>query len=323
MKVRTTSIERIANSNSKQIDKALRAGKFSLLESFGCHKMRKEMQLVGLVCKIILWISERRARWRAGDFGKNLREEIGKLLNWGAPSKKRGVFPHINKGLVFGFNHPTLGEIIRLIAFCLTEYPNRNYLFPVNIAWYEQLAPVAKRMEVFGLYITPTITPSTREKMSKILDEEKMKIIDKLAKDFNYDYLARCNEFANNHDVIMIAPSATRKATIFDSFEQYEGYVKIEPTTMTLVAMSLERGKVLEECFFVPIAIKPPRSYTRRLNLFKSYTISPCTPIAPDTVKKYCKEKSRTANQRKFEHFFLLEIAEELLSSGAEYLVYP
>lgn len=323
MKVQTTSIEHIANSNSKQVANALRAGNYSLLESFGCHKMRKEMRLVGFVCRVILWISERRARRRSGEFGKNLRLQIASLLNWGAPSKILGVFPQPNRGLVFGFNHPTLGEIIRLIAVCLSEYPNRKYLFPVNIAWYEELAPVAERMEAFGLYITPTITPSTREKMSKIIDAEKMSIIDKLARDFNYDYLAGCNKFIAENNVIMIAPSATRQATVFKTSKQYCGSEKIEPPTMTLIAMSLEKANVLDNCFFVPIAIIPPDKYSRRLNLFKTYKIAPCDYIPPAVIRKNCKNKNSTSKQRMFEHFFLLAIAEELMEERAEHLVSP
>ncbi len=321
--MKKTSIRRIQNRGSKKIAEDLRANRYSILESLGCHKMRKEMRLVGIACRTILWIGECRARCRSGDFGKNLRDQIAAVLNWGAPSKVRGFFPRIQKGIVFGFNHPTLGEIIRLIAVCLMEYPNRKYLFPVNLAWYEELAPVADRMEVFGLYIVPTITPATREKMSKILDEEKMKVVDRLAKDFNFDYLSACSEFIADNQIVMIAPSATRKATVFDSFPQYQGYEKIDPATMSLIAMSLERSKQLENCVFVPIAIIPPRKYNRRLNLFKTYTISPCALIPAETVKHYIKTKDRTTNQRKFEHYFLVMLSEELMENGAEYLVYP
>lgn len=323
MKVRKISLKRLSGRSSKIVTIDLRSARYSLLESLGCTEMRKEMKKVGIACRLILWISEHLAKLRSGDFGINLRKTLGAILNWGAPTNVSNVFPHPSKGLVFGFNHPTLGEIIRLIAICVTEYPNRKYLFPVNIAWYEELAPVADRMEAFGLYIMPTITPATRDKIAKIVDEDRMKIVDRLARDFNFDYLAACTTFVENHDIIMIAPSATRQETVFMSYSQYKGGVKIEPQTMTLIAMSLSRARVLDECFFIPVAVIPPRNCSRRLNLFKHYDISTCNWISPSNVKQLCKDKSKCTGQRRFEYYFLLMIADELIDKGASRLVYP
>ena len=223
------------------------------------------------------------------------------------------MFPHLNASLVFGFNHPTLGEIIRLLAVLECEYPNKNFLFPVNIGWYEAVAPVANRMERLGLYITPTITPSTREKMSKILDDEHMKLVDKLTSEFNYDYLELCSKFVAEKNIIMIAPSATRQETVFRNRAQYYGLEKIEPPTMTLIALSLKRAKC-RDYLFVPIAVVPPKHRNRRLNLFKIYHISPCAWIPSNTTEKLCKG-------RNFEHFFLARISDELFRMGAGNLI--
>lgn len=275
--------------------------------------MRLEMVPVGIACRLILWFAELFARIGGGDFGQKLRKSIMHVLNCGAPSRINGMFPHLDTSLVFGFNHPTLGEIIRLLAILECEYPNKNFLFPVNIGWYEVVAPVANRMEKLGLYITPTITPSTREKMAKILDEEHMKLVDKLTNEFNYDYLELCSKFVAEKNIIMIAPSATRQETVFRNEAQYYGSAKIEPATMTLIALSLKRAKC-KDYLFVPIAIVPPKRRNRRLNLFKIYRISPCTWIPAENVEKLCKG-------RKFEHFFLNSIADELRNMGASNLI--
>lgn len=323
-KIRKISLEKLKDRNSKQVAKDLRAGRYSLLESIGCHDMRAEMKKIGFICRLILWVAEHLAKFRKGDYSQNLRRILGKFLKWGAPYDINGCFPHLKAGIVVGFNHPTLGEILRLLSICVLEYPDRKYLFPVNIVWYEELAPVAKRMEVFGLYITPTITPATREKMEKyVTDPQAAKIVDVLTKGFNMDYLETSAEFARNGDILMIAPSATRQATVFQDPWCHEGSEHIEPQTMTLIAMNLIRSKTINDCIFLPVSVAPPRYSNRRLNLFRKYLIISSGWLKADTVKHLCAEKNEESGDRKFEHFFLLAIADELLRVRRDDLVEP
>ncbi|MCQ2571258.1 MAG: hypothetical protein MJ154_03365 [Candidatus Saccharibacteria bacterium] len=321
MKANTVSIEYIGELDSKTITNDLRSAKYSIIESFGFHQMKKEMSKIGTACRLVLWYSEKTAK-KKGNRGHNLRKAMSRLLDWGAPSKVRGFFPHVRTGFVFGFNHPTLGEILRLVSICFTEYPDRKYLFPVNIAWYEELAPVAERLEAFGLYITPIVTPSAKEKLSEGLGEESMHIIDNLARKFNNDYLALCDAFIANNDIVMVAPTAGRQSTVFKSYAHYLAKEKIEPATMTLVAMSLIRlGNF--NFHFIPLAILPPKRHSPGLNLFKVYTILPGIWISPSSVRELCKKKNKITNQRAFEHYFLHAIADDMLRLGGRKMVYP
>ena len=36
---------------------------------------------------------------------------------------------------VVGFNHPSLGEIFRLISLGFEAYPDKPFYFPINIPW--------------------------------------------------------------------------------------------------------------------------------------------------------------------------------------------
>ena len=322
MKTKAASIKRIRRTDSIQLIADLRAGRYSLLASLGCNEMRAEMEKVGKDCRRVLSVAEFLARLKPGDYRQNLRSSLGRILNWGAPTEVHGFFPHPRSGVVLGFNHPTLGEIIRLIAICVTEYPNRKYLFPVSIGWYEVLAPVAYRMEKFGLFITPTITPAVREKMSAHLDSKRKAIVERIARDFNRIYLEACVDFSNSNDLIVIAPSATRQSTVFKNRNQYICREHIEPQTMTYIAMHLDRAKQLSS-YFVPVAVIPPPDGNNKLNLFKEYRIIPCNWIQPDAVRRYCKCKDRTLGDRRFEHYFLKQIADELSENNADYLIYP
>ena len=68
-------------------------------------------------------------------------------------------------GLVIGFNHPSLGEIARILTMKIDIMGDKPMYFPVNLPWYEALAPNFDRIKRLGIIITPTITPSTWKKM--------------------------------------------------------------------------------------------------------------------------------------------------------------
>lgn len=317
-----TSIKRIKGQSTIDTIIDLRAGRYSLLDTLGLHDMKDEMDDVGKACQKSLKQAERLARARIGNYNKNLRISMAKVLSRSAPAEIVGMFPRPRNSLVFGFNHPTLGEIFRLIGICLTEYPDRRYLFPVNIVWYEELAPLAYRMEKFGLYITPTITPATRNKMAKRLRDNRVEIVDDLAREFNKIYLNACTEFVENGDIIMIAPSATRKATVFDTIEQLQGREHIEPQTMTLLAMELDRRKKLN-CYYVPVAIVPPADGDNGLNLHRPYKIAPCEWFSSDAIRRLYKGKNPESGDRRLEHRFLEKISDELETLDAEKLNLP
>lgn len=322
MKLRKASLKWISDKSAERVINDLRSGNYSLLATLSSAELRHEMSKVGTSCRTILNLAERLARTKAGGYQQNLRKSMLTILNWMAPVNVHNVLPHQNTGIVLGFIHPTLGEIIRMIAVCLKEYPNRRYLFPVNLPWYEELAPIARRMEMFGLYIVPVITPATRERILKNLRDEQIDIMERLTHEFNQNYLATCSEFIFNGDVVAVAPSATRQYTVFKSRAEQEGREKVDPQTMTLIAINLERNKELD-CVFVPIAVVPPIGGNRELNLFTPYSFYPCGLIFPSTVTKLCHNKNKQTGERKFERYFLEQIADELADHHADYLIYP
>lgn len=323
MGVKTVTMDELEKKSSKEITADLRNGEYSLLKSIGCNKLRREMKKIGVACRTILRLGEHHARRMTKlDYSDALRKSIGGILQKGAPFEIVGKLHWPTKGLVLAFNHPTLGEIIRLIAVCALYYPGRRYLFPVNIAWYEQLAPVADRMEAFGLYIVPTITPATREKIVKATknNERVIDLVDRIANGFNVDYLAACSEFVNNNDIVLIAPSATRQATIYKTREEYLGEREIEPKTMTYIAMGLRRHRT-SNYVFVPVIVVPPDNASRRLNLGKSYRFSFGKKITADNVQLLTKH--RGPNGDKFERYFLEQLCDKARELEANYLISP
>jgi hypothetical protein len=293
----------------------LRIERYSVLDTIGCQDIRKEANKLRWACKTVLWFAERTAWLYSRKREEGLRIALHKILEWGAPSEiVRNNFPSPGYGLVFGFNHPTLGEILRLVSICVSPtYRERKALFPVNFAWYEALAPMTKRIEAFGIYITPIITPSGQaEILKRVTDERIISFVDGLAKKLNYRYLDTCIDFISSDDIVVVAPSATRQATVFRSKKEHDELARIEPPTMSLLAAYLRRSRRTDDYCFLPIAIKPPKKYSRGLNLFKRYTIIPCDRIHVWTIERLLKQKNRHTNQCKFEHYFLSEIAAKL-----------
>jgi hypothetical protein len=323
LEVKTIPRQQLYQMSAEQITADLRDGKFSLLESLGCHDLREEMVKAGKSCRKVLWLAEKRAgNSQDAHYSQRLRRAIGSILKKGAPYTIRGTFPHTRCGIVMGFNHPTLGEIIRMVAVCVNEYPRRRYLYPVNIAWYESIATVARRMERFGLYIVPMITPATRAKMDERISEADKEFVNRIAKGFNTQYTYSAVDFIKSGDLVLLAPSATRQSHVFRNYACYQGVEEIQPQTMTYIAMALEKH-VDSNYYFLPVAIIPPKTNSRGLNLLKNYTISPTLWLGRKNVDRLCHEKDRVSRHRKFEHYFLDVIADELKDLNADYLIYP
>ena len=321
------SLKEIEEYRTKDLIEGLRERKFSLLGSMGFRKLRAGMFVTGLICRLIIFLTGLRfAVRKAGERGLKLnapaRKRIAKLLRFLFPIDVRGTFPHPHQGMVVGFNHPSLGEILRMIYICVTEYKHHRNLFPVNLPWYEALMPIVNELEAIGIYVMPIITPATRAKMAKVADEETIRVIDDLAKSFNMVYLEKCVEFAESIDNIWIAPSATRQASVYKTMEMFSGTEAIEPKTMTLVATALTRAKV-EQCEFLPIAVVPPEGYGRGLNFFRRYRIGIGKPFTMTEARENIRVRCEGNPGRKFEAMFLEEISRELIKIDGTSFICP
>lgn len=321
--MRKLPMEEIKDIPARQVIEDLRNCKYSLLQSAGCDKLRKEMRGPGIACRLVINVA-----WHTTFGGDSFKHDsrtarkLANFLSWGAPAEIHGTLPTYADSLVVGFNHPSLGEIIRFIAICLADYPMRKNLFPVNLPWYEVLMPVVDKLERLGVYITPIITPSTYEKMREYASEEAMQVLSSLRESFSLIYARECAIFAKEHSAIWVAPSATRRATVFRSEGEYMNLERAEPPTMTLIANAIVGSKV-DNCVFVAAGVVPPENAGRGLNLFKQYTISfgevYDVPMAASLMRAKCEHH----RGRQFEYEFLRSICHSLTSVGAEHLLYP
>ncbi len=317
-------MEEIKDIPTRQVIEDLRARKYSLLESAGCHKLRSEMKWPGLVCRLVInWV------WGTNGVDKKsfrhdrlVAAKLAKLLDWAAPSEITGTIPTRTHSLVIGFNHPSLGEIIRFIRICMSDHHNHSHLFPVNLPWYEALMPVVDKLERLGIYITPIITPSTYDKMQKIASSEDMIVVEELRKGFSMRYVELCTEFVKNHGVIWVAPSATRRPTVFRSKNEYDNLERAEPPTMTLIASSMVRAGI-KDCEFLSCAVVPPQGATRGLNLFKEYELNFGECYDMNQVGWLIRQKCEHHRGRMFEYEFLQSICHSLKNMNAEHLFYP
>lgn len=326
MSIRIATYYELQQSTAEQIIDSLRNERYSLLDSIGCHKMRSEMRKVGLVCRAILHRAEKKAGSKKhcndADYPIRLRRAMYDTLSKGAPMSFVGKLPDSDGGIVLGFNHPTLGEIIRIIALCLEEYPERYYLFPVNIVWYEALAPIADRMERFGLHIVPTITPPTRAKIAALVDDYTMELVDKISREFNAYYISSCSWMVRKKAIIVVAPSATRQRTVFKTNAMFIGEESVEPPTMTYLALSLGHNKALDYSF-QSIAVVPPAKCAKGLNLKKKYILASGATFSKTTVIELCHTKMAMTHERSFERAFLMSIVKALKSQHRDDLITP
>ena len=329
------SIEEISKKGPSQIIDDISNTRYSLLRSLGCWQLNIIFFWVRIACRFFLDIAEIRAKSKRYHGLKHtiaLRNSLGTIFARGAPFlidnpdafpilEKREEREYLDCGLVIGFNHPSLGEVIRLMAICMINYDTKRYLFPVNIVWFEALAPVIDRLSAYGFTLMPVITPSAKETIERHCRyKEALGIIDTLASGFSRAYIDRSAEFIRDKQIVLVAPSARRKLHIFSAKSLRDGNQPIEPQTMTLLARSLGVKRI--NYAVLPLAVIPPRSCSRGLNLLKCYQFSPCKIMMADEVNPICKEREVHCEGRRFERYFLEEIAQMLEHYSAYDMLY-
>lgn len=309
--MKNLSIEEIKAMPATDLVDGLRKRRFSLLQSLGFRKLKAEMNFTGFVCWAIIALTGLRKEAKPEQFKMNIkskgRQRVIDILGRAAPCYVKNIFPHPDSGMVIGFNHPSLGEILRFIYICADNYEDRVNLFPVNLPWYEAIMPIADDLEKIGIYIMPVLTPSTKRKMAKKADEETMKVVESLSTALTALYQQKCVEFVKNKDAVWVAPTATRQKTIFKTKDCYFGKEGIEPQTMTFLAFALQRSKV-EKCQFLAVGVVPPEDFGRGLNLFRSYKLDVGKAVTMETARKETRTRMTDCPGSLFEFNYLLRI---------------
>lgn len=314
MAKKTFTKTQLANLSPAEINQKIISENYSLLKTLGAEKMRRNMVPIGKLCHFVATYFYRTTGPKADEATrlKNTRQKILKKLRTLAPAKyRKSHFPKTsNHGLVIGFNHPSLGEILRLVALKLDLMGDKPMFFPVNLPWYEAIAPDYDLLKKLGVIITPTITPATWEKLALKPNTKIYQQASHIKRGFRELYTKSSADIVKSGGVIFVAPAATRQTTVFKNQVVYEKTADIIPT-MSVLALKLLKDPDLN-CDFLPLAVLPPKNANRNLNLFKTYQLLPGQPISADHIRsKYFKAK----NPQKldgFDYDFHQQIAHQL-----------
>lgn len=311
-KKKSFTLKQLQTLTAEEIINKIQHENYSLLETFGAGKMRREMVPVGKACNAAInyFFGTTGPKHDEIEHTKAARKKLVKILSKITPGSYNGMPKDQENGLVIGFNHPSLGEIARILTMKVAIMGEKPMYFPVNLPWYESLAPNYDRIKRLGIIITPTITPSTWKKLNLKENTKLYEIGVRLKHDFREIYTKLSHDAVLNGGVIFVAPSATRQATVFKSEEAFNKEEEIIPT-MSMLALKLYSDPKMN-CDFLPMAVLPPKNYKRGLNFHKKYKLIPGKIMTADHIRKtYFKTK----NQKRLEGFdwdFHKRIADEL-----------
>lgn len=306
------SLKELEAMPAEEVIDKLQHENYSLLDSLDAEGLRKEMIPVGKACNTAInyFFNSTGPKFDQEKHNQSARKKLVRVLSRITPGSYDGMPKDLPNGLVIGYNHPSLGEIARILMMKIDVMGDKPMYFPVNLPWYEALAPNFDRIKRLGIIITPTITPSTWKKMDLKEGTRKYEIANRLKHEFRDIYTHLSQEAVKNGGVIFVAPSATRQKTVFKNKDVYDKKEEIIPT-MAVLAVKLYSDPEVN-CDFLPMAILPPEGYKRGLNFRKKYKLIPGEMMTADYIrKKYFKTK----NPKRLEGFdweFHQRIADEL-----------
>lgn len=312
MKKKIFTKKQLKELSAEEIIDKLQHENYSLLETFGAGKLRREMVPVGKACNTAInyFLGTTRPKNNIEEHNKNARKKLVKVLSKLTPGDYEKMPKDAKNGLVIGFNHPSLGEIARILLMKIDIMGDKPMYFPVNLPWYEALAPNYDRIKRLGIIITPTITPSTWKKMNLKEGTLNYEIGKRLKRDFRNIYTNLSHKGLSEGGVVFVAPSATRQQTVFKNKDVFEKKEEIIPT-MSMLALKLYTDPEMN-CDFLPMAVLPPKKYKKGLNFYKKYQLAPGKKMtAAEIRKKYFKTKNPKRLEG-FDYEFHERIAHEL-----------
>lgn len=304
--------EELASLTAEEINQKIIYEDYSLLKTLGGEKLRKEMVPVGKACKAAInyFLKTTGPKDDEEKHAKAARKKLVKVLSKLTPGEYKN-FPKDNeKGLVVGFNHPSLGEIARILMMKVDVMGEKPMLFPVNLPWYEALASDFDKIRMLGIIITPTITPSTWNKLELEKGTKLYESGNRLKHEFRDLYTERSHEAIKNGGVIFVAPSATRQKTVFKNEKVYTKEEEVIPT-MSVLALKLYADPEMN-CDFLPMAVLPPENYARGLNLHKHYRLIPGEIMTADYIRKTYFKTKEPKRLENFDYDFHKRIADKL-----------
>ena len=288
---------KITDYKGQEINDLLDSGRLSILETIGAGDLKREMDRVGwLCCTYIRMICRRKE-------DRDLRRHASRLIRLAAPASLKAPLPQSDETVVVGFNHPSLGEVVRLLYIGFDSFPDRDFLFPVNLPWYESMVPVIPQLKRLGIRITPMLTPATEEKLKRKFgeDQEKFDELEFLRMVFDRRYIRELKAIAQDKGAVFVAPSATRQKEIIGDY--------VHPS-MTVVAHLVQKGG--RRATFIPVAVVSPVLGNRKLNLFRRYRIVPCEPFSSEEVTELT-----SGRDREFDFTFLRRIEKIYLENDS------
>ncbi|MBR0431993.1 hypothetical protein IJK16_03270 [Candidatus Saccharibacteria bacterium] len=310
--------EQFDSLSGEQIVSLLETGHYSVLNAFRASSLTQGLKFLKIAFRFVIW-------WLFFSIGseekriETAKKRLTRLINRLAPSKTLNFPSNLEGGTVLGFNHPSLGEIVRFIAIVIQRYGDQRIVFPVSLIWYEIFVQRLKRLNSLGIVITPMITNTVEERINQA-NYHRRSVSQTLASvkaKLNNHYLNVCKAELAAGSIVLVAPSATRQATIFTSKAAYDKEEKLAPS-MSYIALALARmfkkGEI-KKCLFLPVTVIPEnQDFGKNLNLHQTYTFIANKSFNIEEVAATVKNSAR-----EFDYQFLRLIAD----SAPDYLKYP
>ncbi len=311
-KKKVFSIKELEKMSAEEVIDKIQHHNYSLLTTLGSDNLRKEMVPVGKACNIAInyFFSTTGPKFNAEKHNQAARRKLVRVLSKLTPGSYAGMPKDQKNGLVIGFNHPSLGEIARILVMKIDIMGDKPMYFPVNLPWYEALAPNFDKIKRLGIVITPTITPSTWSKMALKEGTKKFSVANRLKRDFRDIYTNLSHDAVKKGGVIFVAPSATRQATVFKNEDVYNKHEDIIPT-MSMLAVKLYSDPEMK-CDFLPMAVLPPEDYSRGLNFRKKYKLIPGKIMTAGYIRKTYFTDTTVKRLDGFDYDFHKRIADKL-----------
>ncbi|MBQ3464425.1 hypothetical protein IJH27_01170 [Candidatus Saccharibacteria bacterium] len=188
---------------------------------------------------------------------------------------------------VMTYNHPTIGDLFRMLGLVFAHCPNKRVLVPVDAVWYESVVDLLPTIRALGVELLPLMSARLRAMSDENPEEFKYgTAVPELDMRLSMYFHRRCLDFLAHGEIVLVPLTMSPKKHIFDNVAQFRGHEACSHFLRSIEMKNLSLPGA-SKTMLLPFAVLPPVNAAKyKMNVKKVFLINLASPLGREKLVK-------------------------------------
>ena len=316
------SVDDLWDISAKKLIRDLSNGSYSIFERVTGKKLPLRVRRKAFLLRStfnLIWFFYRGKTDNNFRNNRRLAYKIARFMFSIAPASFRGIIPVTADSLIVEYNSQSVGDVFRLVAYCLENYCSRQKMFVIDLMSYELIAPILLKLKQLGIFFTPIMTEDNYYVLN--VDGYKNPLLYDLRNKLYDHFVDSCDAFTSCHSIIWVPFDISNQKKLFVSKDEFDGDTPIKSSTMSDIAfVALRNESIGINVCIMATCVLPEGIYGKGINTSLKYKISFGEIYDETMIKRLLVYEF--SNKHKLDYEVLRSISRSMFSLNAYDLVY-